>query len=173
MSMLFDGEVNVEGRCSQAVLTISGLVTYNTRKLRKPNSRCLNHRHHHKERETYVALYFGLKLYSVVSSRTIIDYLFSLGICISSDTILSITKSIYEVLRKSYSRHRLFLPRHLKKKCIVILVKDNIEKNVFPNLIHSYYHGTSISLLQFPECESQGQCLESFDYIDTAHKFKK
>ena len=28
-SMLIDGEVNVEGKCSQAALTVAGLVTFN------------------------------------------------------------------------------------------------------------------------------------------------
>ena len=30
MSMLINGEVNIEGKCSPAVLTLSGMVTYNT-----------------------------------------------------------------------------------------------------------------------------------------------
>ena len=49
--------------------------------------------------------------------------LFSLGICISYDRILSNTKSIYEILCNSYARHRLFLTRNMEKKCFVILMK--------------------------------------------------
>ena len=172
MSMLIDGEVNMEGRCSQAVLTLSGMVTYNARKLKK-STRSLNRRHHKKERETSVTMYVGLKLYSTVRSKTIIEYLFHLGISISYDRILSITKSIYEVLRRNYVRHGIFLPRNLRKGCFVILVKDNIDKNASANLVHSHYHGTSVSLLQFPEWENQGECLDSFDYIDAVHNFNK
>ena len=41
--------------------------------------------------------------------------------------------SIYRALRNSYVRHGLLLTRHLKDKCFVILVKDNIDKNVSLN----------------------------------------
>ena len=102
---------------------LTGLITYNTRKLRKPSSCCRNHRHHSKGRETSVTFYFGLKIYSAIRSRTIIDCLFSLEICISYDRILSNTKSIYEILCNSYARHRLFLTRNMEKKCFVILMK--------------------------------------------------
>ena len=108
MSLLIDGEVNVEGICSQADLAIFRLVTYNKKKLRNPSSRCLNRHHYNKEREISVTIYVGLKLYSAVRCRTIIDYLFSLRICISCDRILSITKTIYEILRKSYDRRGLY-----------------------------------------------------------------
>ena len=141
MSILIDGEVNVEGKCSLAVLTMSGLVTYNTRKLWKPSSRCLNHRHHNKERETSVTIYVGFKFYSEVRSRIVIDYLFSLAIWISYGRILTFTKSIYDVLHKSCARHWLFLPVHLRNKFSIILVKDYIHKNGSANLAHSYYHG--------------------------------
>ena len=172
MSMLIDGEVNIEGKCSQAVLTLSDMSTYNSRKLKKSNH-ALNHRHHKTERETPVTMYVGLKLYSTLRSKTIIDHLFHLGISISYDGVLSITKSLYEVLHRNYVQHIIFLPTNLKKGYFVVLVKDNIDKNASSNLVKSHYHRTSISLLQFPEWENEGESLENFDYIDSVHKFKK
>ena len=52
MSTLIYGKVNVEETCSQAVLTISGLITYSTTELGMTSSHRLSHRHHNKERET-------------------------------------------------------------------------------------------------------------------------
>ena len=173
MSMLIDGEVNLEGKCSQAVLTVAGLVTHNARKLRKPTGQLLNRRHHKKERETPISIYTGLKLYSTVRSRSIIDQLFNLGICISYPRILSITKSLYESLRITFATHGLFLPAHLKQGCFVVLVKDNIDKNAAANLIKSHYHGTSISLLQFPDCEGDGEELQSHEFVDATYNLKK
>ena len=69
MSMLIDGEVNTEGKCSQAVFILSGIVTYNTRNL-KGFFHALNHCHHKRERETPVTMYICLKLYSTVRSKT-------------------------------------------------------------------------------------------------------
>ena len=69
MSMLIDGEVNIKGKCSQAVLTLSGIVTYNTRKLKK-STHVLNHGHHKRERGKPVTMYVGLKFYSTVRSKS-------------------------------------------------------------------------------------------------------
>ena len=90
--MLIDGEINTEETCSQAALTVAGLVTFNARTITKKRTRSYSHRHHIKDRETSSNIYVGLKIYSMVRSRTLIQYLFDLGICISYDRILSITK---------------------------------------------------------------------------------
>ena len=161
LSILIDSEVNIEEKCSQAVLTLSDMSTYNTRKLKKSNH-TLNHRHHKTERETPVTMYVGLKLYSTAKSKTIIDHLFHLGISISYDGVLSITKSLYEVLHRNYVQHIIVLPTNLKKGYFVVLVKDNVDKNASSNLVKSHYHRTSISLLQFPEWENEGESLENF-----------
>ena len=70
--MLINGEVNVEEKFAQAVLTLSGMVTYTTRKLKEP-PHTLNHRHYEMEYKTPVTVYVGLKLYLTVRSKTIID----------------------------------------------------------------------------------------------------
>ena len=148
------------------------MVTNNTRKLKK-STHALNHCHHRRERETPVTMYVGFKLYSTVRSKTIIDHLFHLGISISYDRVLSITKSLYEVLRRNCVQQNIFLPTNLEKGCFIVLVKGNIDKNASSDLFRSHYHGTSISLPQFSEWENQGESLEKFDYIDSVHKFNK
>ena len=155
MGMLIDGEADIEGECSPAVLTLSGMVTYKTQKLKK-FTHAWNHRHHERERKTPVTTYVGLKLYSRVRFKTITDHLFHLGISISYDRVLSITKSCYEVLCRNSVQRNIFLPTNLKKGCFVVLVKDNVDKNASLNLTKSHYHGTSISLFQFSEWENQG-----------------
>ena len=85
-SMLVDGEINTEGKCSQAALTVAGLITYNIRTIKRPRITNLDNRHHDKEKETSINIHVGLKLYSTVRSRTLIDCLFQLGVCISYDT---------------------------------------------------------------------------------------
>ena len=86
-SMLVDGEINTEGKCSQAALTVAGLITYNFRTIKTPRITNLDNRHHDKEEETSINIYVGLKLYSTVRSLTLIDCLFQLGLCISYDRI--------------------------------------------------------------------------------------
>ena len=75
----------------------------------------LNNLCHNKEKETPINIYVALKLYSTVRSRTLIDCLLQLGICISYDKALSITKYLYEALRNTFSYYKIFLPTNLKK----------------------------------------------------------
>ena len=132
-------------------------VKYSEKTLKKKRVSHIDIRHHEKERETAVTIYTGLKLYSTVRSRTLIDHLFQLGLCISYDRILSITKSLYESLRETFHKHCIFLPGNLRKGCFVVSVKDNIDKNASVNLAPSHFHGTGISLLQPLDYENQGE----------------
>ena len=174
ISLLIDGEMKTKNRsCSQAAMTVSGLITFNIHKLQKsPNSNII-HRRHNKKQETPVSIYVGLKIYSTVRSRNLIQRLFELGICISYDRILSITKSVYESLQKNFARYGVFLPTNIQKGHFVVLVKDNIDKNATANLVQSHYHGTSISLLQFPNPEIPGEKLDSTNFVDAAYRLKK
>ena len=97
-SMLVDCEINTEGKCSQAALTVARLITYNIRTIKRPRMTNLDNCHHDKEKETSINTYVELKLYSAVRSQALITCLFQLGICILHDRILSITKSLYEAL---------------------------------------------------------------------------
>ena len=175
ISMLVDGEYNEDARCcSQAVLIICGMITYNTREVKNNNS-LQTQRRHNRDRETPFNIYIGLKLYSTIRSRTIIDHLFNLGISISYDRILSITKSVYEGICENYSNYGVFVPQNLKKGGFMVLVKDNIDKNASANLIQSHYHGTSITLVQFLDDSPSNNSNQDFsiDYIDKTHSSKK
>ena len=91
----------------------------------------------------------------------------------SYNRVLSITKSLYDALSQNYFREGTFIPTNLRKGCFVIFVKDNIDKNASANLIKSHYHGTSISLLQFPINGQLGDELDRVDFVDISHGSKK
>ena len=44
-SMLVDGKINIEGKCSQTALTVAGLITYNIRTIKRPRITNLDNRH--------------------------------------------------------------------------------------------------------------------------------
>ena len=114
-SMLVDGKINIEGKCSQTALTVAGLITYNIRTIKRHGITNVDNHHHDKEKETSIHIYVGLKLYSTVRSQTLIDCLFQLGICISYDRILSITKCLHEALLTTFGHYKIFLPTNLKR----------------------------------------------------------
>ena len=50
--MLVDREINIEGKCRKAALTVAGLITYNIRTIKRHRITNLDNRHHYKEKET-------------------------------------------------------------------------------------------------------------------------
>ena len=87
-SMLIDGQVNLEGKCSQPALTVAQIITFNIR-LEKSKQPCSTRHAHKKERETPAVIYISLKIYATVRSRSIIDHLFQLGMCVSYKSIIN------------------------------------------------------------------------------------
>ena len=172
-SMLVDGQINIEGKCSQTTLTVAGLINYNIRTIKMSRITNLDNNHHDKEKETSISIYVGLKLYSTVRSRTLIDCLFQLGICMSYDKILSITKSLYEALHTIFGHYKIFLPTNLKKCYFTVSAKDHIDKNARANLVQSHFHGTGILLLQLLDHENQGESLDCHGFIDAVYNIKK
>ena len=81
-SMLIDGQVNLEGKCSQPALTVAQIITFNIRRLEKSKQPCSTCHAHKKERETPSVIYISLKIYATVRSRSIIDHLLQLGMCV-------------------------------------------------------------------------------------------
>ena len=43
--MSVDGEINAEGKCNQAALTVAELITYNIRTIKRPRITNLDNRH--------------------------------------------------------------------------------------------------------------------------------
>ena len=95
--------------------TVAQIIMWNYRKSnKKVNDRQLIKRSHTKTHETPMMIYIPLKIYSVTCSRNLIDMFFNLGLWISYDWVLEITKNIYENLRESYENNKLFFPDILK-----------------------------------------------------------
>ena len=81
---------------------------------KKINDRQLVKHHHAKTHETPTMIYIPLKIFSVTRSKNLIDMLFNLGLCISYDQVLEVTKNMYENVCESYENDKLFFPNILK-----------------------------------------------------------
>ena len=156
--MLVDGKINIKGNCSQTALTVAGSMTYNVITITRIMN--LDNRYHDNQKKHQLIFMLDSKLYSIVRSRTVIDCLFQLGICISYKKILSITKSLYETLYTTFGHYKIFLPTNLKKGCFTVSKKDNIDKNSTANLVQSHLHGRDTVLFQLIDHKNQGESLD-------------
>lgn len=148
-SLLVDGcDPNLKG-FSQSSLSIAQLVMYQYRKITGSSS-VTTVRRHSKERETPVPVYVGLKLYSSLRSKTVIQRFFSLGLCISYDRVLEICNNISLNLLKRFEHNGVFVAGHLTRNTFTIIAKDNIDLNSRSTKQKKHFHGISMSTMQFP-----------------------
>ena len=99
--------------------------------------------------------------------------LFNLGLCISYDRVLEITKNIYENYRESYENNKFFFPNILKMRLFTVMLKDNIDLNSKSNFIRWHYHGTSRSMIQFKSNENEGTPFQKVDISKAVQSFNK
>ena len=97
---------------------------------------------------------------TTIRSKTLIDSLFSLGICLPYSRVLEITKDIGIKTLKKYEINDCFVPDYIKNGIFTVVAKDNIDLNAQCTIVKSHFHGISMSILQFPPYFNLGQSQE-------------
>ena len=175
ISLLIDGAY-ASDEYSQEAVTVAQLITSHasrSRRKRVPDflSEVLDKLvacRHSKIRETSIMLYNSLNIYMTYQSRNLFDHFFHLGICVSNDRVLDITKNVYENLHLPYFSHNCWFPDILKEGLFTALMKENIDVNARSNIVSSHYHGASISVIQYVAENSTGLDFPEVDISQAA-----
>ena len=80
-----------------------------------------------------------------------------LGLGISYPRILEITKSLSDDLTNQWKQGGVFCPSKLRKFIFTVMAKDNCDLNATSSTATQHYHGTSISVMQFPSDKNNGE----------------
>ena len=93
-----------------------------------------------------------MKLYSAIRSKTLTQIMFFMGITLSYSRILTFYDELSQSLKDLYRRsgNRL-LPTPLRKGVFSVFSDDNIDKNASSATSVMNFHGTSVSIFQFPD----------------------
>ena len=89
-------------------------------------------------------------MFSATTSSEIIGILPAHGLCFSYDRILCILQGLGEVLLQPFRDNDAVIPGLLWAGLFTVGAKDNIDKNACCTISKFHYHGTSMSLFQFP-----------------------
>ena len=168
ISMILDGTTSKATTDSQACLTISQLIVHNSKKkVVKVFSEPKKGRHS-LSREPPLPIYFGLKVHSVNRSKKLIDELCSLGISISYDRVLQLENNIAFTMCKQFESDGIVCPSILRKGLVTIGAIDNIDHNPSSATAHSSFHGTGITITQFPTLDAMGDGRELVQFTGGA-----
>ncbi|KAG1681694.1 hypothetical protein GQR58_011690 [Nymphon striatum] len=156
ISMLLNGP-NVTGQDeteTQACLTISQLIHFNA----KNKAPVAKKSRHSKKREPPLPLYVGLNVYTLTRSKNLVTSLCMLGISVSFDPIIELENLLSDAVCKRFGEEGLVCPSQLRKGLFTVGALDNIDYNPFSTTAKDSFHGTGISIFQFPTATNPGKC---------------
>ena len=85
-------------------------------------------------------------------------------------SLLKLTRNIANRMISQYNRDGVFLPRTLKKGVLTIIEKGNINQNSKSTTATRHYHGTSLSIFQFPTEENPGITVKYRDLENSSNR---
>ena len=135
-------------------LTISELLQFNAIK----RSRAEDGFRHNKDRETPLPIYLSMLIHAKTRSRDLIDTLFNLGLCVSYDRLMSISTELANSVCDQYHANQVVCPPQLSTEVFTCGAVDNIDHNPSSTTACDSFHGTAITLTQFPTTELPGEC---------------
>ena len=97
-------------------------------------------------------------MHSQTREKKVIEKLYSNGLCISYDRVIEIENNITKDLCQKYKEAEIVCPPLLYSGLSTCAAIKNIGHNSSSSTSKSSFHGTSISLFQYPnkEMESKG-----------------
>ena len=159
VKMILDGpsikqQSEVAATNTRASLSISQLLMFNSVKYgRSVNS---SHDRHSRDRETPLTLYVAMKVHAVTRSRTLVDALFNLGMCVSYDRLLQLTNDLGNGVCDRFTLEGVVCPPKMRSGLFTVAAVDNIDYNPSAATAKDSFHGTGISLMQHCSDDFEG-----------------
>ena len=158
VSMIINGlNLKDQNHCeSPACLTVCQTIIFNIKK--RPSESSSSKPRHVAPREPPLPLYIGFNIHSLTRSKTLITRLYQLGLCVSHDRILEIEDWLATSVSERFEEDNCVSPPNLRKGLFSVAALDNIDHNPSSTTASSSFHGTSISIFQFPTQDKPGDC---------------
>ncbi|MES9884864.1 MAG: hypothetical protein ABW185_28800 [Sedimenticola sp.] len=131
---------------SQACLTISQLMLFNTKKTmpeKNTNTR------HTVEREPPLVVYLGLNIHSLIRSKRLIKQLNKMGVCISYARVQQLESNIALNMSRRFAATGVVCPSKLRSGLFVVGAMDNIDHNPSSTTAHSSFHGMALASVSY------------------------
>ena len=138
---------------SQAALPLAQLLTFNSVKHTPKTEECTRHV---KSQETLLPVYVGVMLHLKTRKRDLMDRLHSLGLSISHDEVLRVSSDMANAVCEHLKETDTVCPSNLKTNVFTTAAVDNIDHSTSSTMAVSSFHGSSISLIQYPTVEGEG-----------------
>ena len=151
---------NQEKQESQACLTIGQAIVFNAKKRSTADPEAKPR--HSLEREPPLSVYIGLNIHGLIRRKHLINQLHQLRICISYERVLLLEDWIAKAICIRFDEDRVVSPVCLRGGLFTVGALDNLDHNPSSTTSQSSFHGTGISMFQFPSPNKPGECRPPF-----------
>lgn len=112
---------------------------------------------HNKDREAPLPIYLSLLIHAQTRKRDLIDRLYSIGLCVSYDRLMTISSELANKVTAFYEANNIVCPPNLKKKLFNVGAVDKPDHNPSSRTAKDSFHGTAVTLMQFPTPTNLGE----------------
>lgn len=131
---------------SRKVLSVSQLAMLNMSSL-SSNLKC----------EPPLAVFLALQLHSQTRSKKLVQLLYEKCLSVSYKRVLNIEVSVAHVIaQNARANSNIVCPTNLRQHIFTVAALDNLDHNPTSRTATSSFHGTGISVFQFPSSEKPG-----------------
>ena len=148
----------VSSKTEDIVVKLAQIIKFNAVKTVR-RSHVGDVRRHSKQNEPPLPTLIGLSIHSKTRKKGIVQFLASQGLSISYDRVLQIEDDITKQLCIRYNTEGIVCPPSLKKGLFTIAAIDNIDHDPSSSTAQKSFHGTSISIFQYPD---EGEAVPRF-----------
>lgn len=100
-------------------------------------------------------LYLGLKVHALTRSKKLVEHLKTIGIRVSYTCVTQVENSIALYMCKQFETDGVVCPSN---GLFTAGAMDNLDHNSSSTTAESSFHGTGISIIQFPTSDCEGNC---------------
>ena len=150
LGLILEGSKNydtVTDSTEGIALNLAQLVRFNAVKRKRSSTNVRRS----KSNEPPFPVQVGLSLHARTREKSVIEFLSERGLCIGYDRVLEIEDTITAQVCKFYNDEKIVCPPSLYSGEFTVAAIDNIDHNPTSSTAQQSFHGTSISIFQYPE----------------------
>jgi hypothetical protein len=153
LTTILTGNTSLQKSVPKSVISISQLITFNMKKANFDPKSSVRHKHSF---EPPLPIFVGINIHAQTRSKKIVKQLYRLGISISYDRVMELENSLACSASERFEEDKVVCPMQLRRNLFTVGALDNLDHNASSSTAKSSFHGTGISLFQFPTTLNRG-----------------
>ena len=95
-------------------------------------------------------IYLGLQIHTLTRSKSLVNSLCNLGLSVNYRRVLELEDQVAGSVSMNFEKQGIVCPPNLRRDLFTVGALDNLDHNPSSSTSQNSFHGTAISVFQFP-----------------------